>query len=241
MGVEVVQSDRGGDVTFHGPGQLVVYPIIRLNDHKLSVGGYVRLLQEVVIDSLRKLGVVAHRDESAIGVWVGDGDRAEKICALGVRIRRGISMHGLAHECHNRLELFQPHRAVRDLQPRGDVDSEADGGEDAVDAMCEGSHNSSVEGAIAKSNVTRASSPWRAYSHASTEGRIKQSLQRRFSTGFRLRDCFSLRECWSTSAHGLEAPCYEVPHTSPKRLASVAALSRTHLLIGPSWAQCFSP
>ena len=106
MGVEVVQSDRGGDVTFHGPGQLVVYPIIRLNDHKLSVGGYVRLLQEAVIDSLRELGVDAHRDDSAIGVWVGDGDGAEKICALGVRIRRGISMHGLALNVTTDLSYF---------------------------------------------------------------------------------------------------------------------------------------
>ncbi len=106
MGVEVVQSDRGGDVTFHGPGQLVVYPIIRLNDHKLSVGGYVRLLQEAVIESLGELGVVAHLDESAIGVWVGDGDRAEKICALGVRIRRGISMHGLALNVTTDLSYF---------------------------------------------------------------------------------------------------------------------------------------
>ena len=79
MGVEVVQSDRGGDVTFHGPGQLVGYPIIRLSEHKLSVGSYVRLLQDVVIDALRTLGVESHRDESAVGVWVGDQDRAEKI------------------------------------------------------------------------------------------------------------------------------------------------------------------
>jgi lipoate-protein ligase B len=106
MGVEVVQSDRGGDVTFHGPGQLVVYPIVRLNDHKLSVGGYVRLLQEAVIEALGELGVAAHRDESAIGVWVGEGERAEKICALGVRIRRGISMHGLALNVTTDLSYF---------------------------------------------------------------------------------------------------------------------------------------
>ena len=106
MGVEVVQSDRGGDVTFHGPGQLVGYPIIRLSEHKLSVGSYVRLLQDVVIDALRTLGVESHRDESAVGVWVGDQDRAEKICALGVRIRRGVSMHGLALNVTTDLSYF---------------------------------------------------------------------------------------------------------------------------------------
>jgi lipoate-protein ligase B len=106
MGVEVVQSDRGGDVTFHGPGQLVAYPIIRLSDHKLSVGSYVRLLQDVVIAALRELGVESHRDASAVGVWVGDDDRAEKICALGVRIRRGVSMHGLALNVTTDLSYF---------------------------------------------------------------------------------------------------------------------------------------
>jgi lipoate-protein ligase B len=106
LGVEVVQSDRGGDITFHGPGQLVVYPIIRLNDHRLSVGAYVRMLQEVVIDALKTLGIDAHRDQSVIGVWVGEGVHAEKICAIGVRIRRGVSIHGLALNVTTDLKYF---------------------------------------------------------------------------------------------------------------------------------------
>lgn len=105
-GVEVVQSDRGGDVTFHGLGQLVVYPIIRLSDHGLSVGSYVRLLQDVIIAALGDVGIVGHRDESAIGVWVGEGNRAEKICAVGVRIRRGVSIHGLALNVTTDLKYF---------------------------------------------------------------------------------------------------------------------------------------
>src|SRR3954467_4828770 len=72
MGVEVVHSDRGGDVTFHGPGQLVAYPIVRLSDHKLSVGGYVRTLQEVVTAALGDIGIAA-RCDGPIGVWVDDG------------------------------------------------------------------------------------------------------------------------------------------------------------------------
>lgn len=105
LGVELVQSDRGGDVTFHGPGQLVVYPIIRLADHALSVGGYVRMLQEIVIDLLREIGIESHRDE-AIGVWVGDGDKSEKICAIGVRVRRGVTLHGLALNVTTDLRYF---------------------------------------------------------------------------------------------------------------------------------------
>src|SRR5439155_7975748 len=91
MGVEVVESDRGGDITFHGPGQLVVYPIVRLNDHGLSVGGYVRKLEEVIIAALGDFGVESKKDE-AIGVWVNGA----KICALGVRIKRGVSLQGIA-------------------------------------------------------------------------------------------------------------------------------------------------
>ena len=109
-GVEVVESDRGGDVTFHGPGQLVAYPIVRLNDHKLSVGGYVRRLQEIVIATLNDLGVPSQTDPDAIGVWTCGTDAAAcelaKICAIGVRIRRGVSMHGIALNVTTDLSYF---------------------------------------------------------------------------------------------------------------------------------------
>src|SRR5688500_4123290 len=72
LGVEVVQSDRGGDVTFHGPGQVVAYPIVRLNNHRLSVGAFVRRLEEIVIVTLRELGIDAQKSPDAIGVWVPD-------------------------------------------------------------------------------------------------------------------------------------------------------------------------
>jgi lipoate-protein ligase B len=106
-GVEVVESDRGGDVTFHGPGQLVAYPIVRLNAHKLSVGGYVRRLQQIVIDTLNDLGVPSQLDPSAIGVWTCDNEcELAKVCAFGVRIRRGVSIHGLALNVTTDLSYF---------------------------------------------------------------------------------------------------------------------------------------
>ena len=109
-GVGTVESDRGGDVTFHGPGQLVAYPIVRLADHKLSVGGYVRALQEIVIATLNDLHVPSQTDPAAIGVWTcGDGSAAcelAKICAIGVRIRRGVSMHGIALNVTTDLSYF---------------------------------------------------------------------------------------------------------------------------------------
>src|SRR5215218_7686897 len=76
LGVELVQSDRGGDITFHGPGQLVAYPIVRLNDHRLSVGGYVRALENAVIDTLAAFGVAGRREDGAVGIWAGDA----KVC-----------------------------------------------------------------------------------------------------------------------------------------------------------------
>jgi lipoyl(octanoyl) transferase len=108
LGVELVQSDRGGDITFHGPGQVVAYPIIRLNDHGLSVGGYVRTLERAVIATLADFGIRARRDESAVGVWVDDAatGTAAKICAIGVRIRRGVSLHGLALNVTTDLNYF---------------------------------------------------------------------------------------------------------------------------------------
>lgn len=107
LGVEVVQSDRGGDITFHGPGQLVAYPIVRLADRKLSVGAYVRALEMGVIAALGELGVRAQKDPDAIGVWVNDNGKLAKICALGVRIRRGVSLHGIALNVSTDLSYFE--------------------------------------------------------------------------------------------------------------------------------------
>jgi len=102
LGVDMVHSDRGGDITFHGPGQIVVYPIIRLNDHGLSVGGYVRALENSVISALGQIGIAAHREPGAVGIWTELG----KICAIGVRIRRGTSLHGLALNVSTDLRYF---------------------------------------------------------------------------------------------------------------------------------------
>ena len=92
QGVELVQSDRGGDITYHGPGQLVAYPIIRLADHGLSVSGYVHRLESAVVRTLARYGIQATTDPKAVGIWVSEA----KICAVGVRIRRGVTLHGLA-------------------------------------------------------------------------------------------------------------------------------------------------
>lgn len=96
-GIQVVETDRGGDITYHGPGQLVAYPILDLNLLGLRIHPYMRLLEDVVIGTLAAFGVEAGRDPDATGVWIDPQEpTARKIAALGVRLSRWCSMHGLA-------------------------------------------------------------------------------------------------------------------------------------------------
>ena len=107
MRIAVEETNRGGDITYHGPGQLVVYPILDLNRHGLSLSSYMRLLEEVVIAVLAHFGIAGEREAGNTGVWVkrADGTLA-KICAMGVRIRKGTTLHGLALNVTTNLEHF---------------------------------------------------------------------------------------------------------------------------------------
>ena len=108
LGVEVIQSDRGGDVTFHGPGQVVAYPIVRLNDHGLSVGAFVRRLEQIVITDAQI--VRDPRTEGRVRNRRVDAEQAEPACEdlrLGVRIRRGVSLHGIALNVSTDLSYFK--------------------------------------------------------------------------------------------------------------------------------------
>ena len=106
-GVDVVETDRGGNVTYHGPGQVVAYPIIRLNEHRMTVGRYVRALQDAVIDCLGRCMIRASVDPAAVGVWAEDRNQPAKICAIGVRIKRGVSLHGVALNVETDLKYFE--------------------------------------------------------------------------------------------------------------------------------------
>ncbi|MDP7654169.1 MAG: lipoyl(octanoyl) transferase LipB [Candidatus Marinimicrobia bacterium] len=100
--VQVFHIERGGDVTFHGPGQLVGYPIIDLHNYKKSISWYMRSLEDVIIDTLDHYGIAASRKEGLTGVWVND----EKIAALGVRISRWVTMHGFALNVNTDLHYY---------------------------------------------------------------------------------------------------------------------------------------
>ncbi len=106
-GVELAETDRGGDITYHGPGQLVVYPILDLNALNLGLHDYMRLLEDAVIGACARFGVATRRDPAATGVWTDRGGAAHaKIAAMGVRVRRWVSMHGLALNVATNLEHF---------------------------------------------------------------------------------------------------------------------------------------
>ena len=108
-GLPVVDVDRGGRITWHGPGQLVCYPIIKLAE-PVDVVDYVRRVEEAIIQVLRDLGLQdAGRVDGRSGVWIpGNDTRPErKVGALGIRVTRGVTMHGLALNCNNTLEFYQ--------------------------------------------------------------------------------------------------------------------------------------
>jgi len=100
--VKLFHIERGGDITFHGPGQIVGYPIMDLHNYKMSISWYMRALEEVIIRSLDKFGISADRKDGLTGVWVED----EKIAALGVRISRWVTMHGFALNVNTDLTYY---------------------------------------------------------------------------------------------------------------------------------------
>ena len=100
--IQVFRIERGGDITFHGPGQIVVYPILDLNRYIKSVSWYMRTLEKIIIDTLSDFKIKAELKDGLTGVWVGD----EKIGAQGVRISRWVTMHGLALNVNTDLRYF---------------------------------------------------------------------------------------------------------------------------------------
>ena len=107
IGATLYHIDRGGDITYHGPGQLVCYPILNLEDFSLGLKEYVHLLEEAVIRVCASFGIAAGRLEKATGVWLeGDTPRARKICAIGVRSSHFVTMHGLALNVNTDLRYF---------------------------------------------------------------------------------------------------------------------------------------
>ncbi len=105
---EFYNTNRGGDITYHGPGQIVGYPIIDLDKHKIGVKKYISILEESIINLLENYQIKSERLEGATGVWLDSHHpgKARKICAIGVRVSRGITMHGFAFNVNTDLKYF---------------------------------------------------------------------------------------------------------------------------------------
>ena len=103
LGIEYHETDRGGDVTYHGPGQLICYPVMDLKRWKRDVGAYLRALEEVLILTLADYGLEGRRDPSATGVWVGEA----KVAAIGVHLSRWVTSHGFALNVTTELDYFR--------------------------------------------------------------------------------------------------------------------------------------
>ncbi len=108
-GASLYKINRGGDITYHGPGQLVAYPILDLDNFKLSIKSYIDQLEEVIIRVLKRYGMIATRAEGATGVWLDAESpvKARKICAIGVRTSHWVSMHGFAFNVNTDLSYFE--------------------------------------------------------------------------------------------------------------------------------------
>lgn len=129
-GVEYFHINRGGDITFHGPGQLVGYPILDLDRFKPDLGWYLRCLEEVVILTLEDYGIDGDRSPGETGVWldVGIPGKERKICAMGIRCSRWVTMHGFALNVNTNLQYFEnivpcgiAHKQVTSIQKELDT------------------------------------------------------------------------------------------------------------------------
>lgn len=102
------RTDRGGDITYHGPGQIVGYPILDLENFRIGLRQYIYNIEETVIRALAEYGIIADRDTKATGVWIDAGKiSARKICAIGVKSSRFVTMHGFALNINTDLEYFK--------------------------------------------------------------------------------------------------------------------------------------
>ena len=102
LGISVYEIDRGGDITYHGPGQIVGYPIINLSDWKEDTHEYLRALEEVIIKTCAEYGLSTNRNPKYTGVWLGE----KKIAAIGIKVSRWITMHGFAFNVNTDLNYF---------------------------------------------------------------------------------------------------------------------------------------
>jgi len=105
--VEVIEIERGGDATYHGPGQLVAYPIVALHDGERDLHAYLRKLEDAVINTCARVGVTADREPGKTGAWTGPREHRRKLASIGIACRRWVTFHGVALNVTTDLSYFQ--------------------------------------------------------------------------------------------------------------------------------------
>tara|TARA_B100001057_G_scaffold497120_1_gene600410 strand:+ start:2985 stop:3680 length:696 start_codon:yes stop_codon:yes gene_type:complete len=105
--IQFIKTNRGGDITFHGPGQIVCYPILDLDNFFTDLNKYLRSLEEVIIQTLKSYKIDGERSKNETGVWIKSKKIEKKICALGVKASRWVTMHGLALNVNTDLSFFE--------------------------------------------------------------------------------------------------------------------------------------
>lgn len=118
LGASFYHTDRGGDITYHGPGQIVGYPVFDLESFQMGVKKYIYSIEQVIMNALSAYGITATRMNGATGVWLdaADPQKARKICAIGVKVSRAVTMHGFALNVNTDLNYF------RYIHPCGFID-----------------------------------------------------------------------------------------------------------------------
>lgn len=117
MGAECIRIERGGDITYHGPGQMIAYPLIDLESHGIGIKGYMDMLEDCIMELLSDFDIYGEKIDNAIGIWIGKNTPEErKICAMGVKCTRFVTMHGLALNVNTDLSAFSA------INPCGFVD-----------------------------------------------------------------------------------------------------------------------
>ncbi|HRF60058.1 MAG TPA: lipoyl(octanoyl) transferase LipB [Fimbriimonadaceae bacterium] len=101
-GIDIVVTDRGGDVTYHGPGQLVIYPVFRVDRHGRDLHRWLRDLEETMLRTLAAFGLEGRRFPPHTGVWIGE----KKVAAIGIKVRKWVNLHGIALNCENTLDIY---------------------------------------------------------------------------------------------------------------------------------------
>ena len=105
--IKIIKTNRGGKITYHGPGQLICYFVINLNNRKRDIRSFIKIIEKTIIKSLKEYGIESYSDRKNIGIWVNHNKKTKKIAAIGLRIKKWIAYHGFSININNDLKQYE--------------------------------------------------------------------------------------------------------------------------------------